>query len=324
MTPDLLTLVVEDVRMEARNVVSIDLRQADGAELPPFDAGSHVDVYLPDGLVRQYSLCNPSWERHRYRVAVLRTDESRGGSMGMHRLRRGQEVRIGRPRNHFPLVDEGSHVLLLAGGIGVTPLLSMAHSLVADQRPFELHYAARTGDTVAFREELSSLAARAAPRSSVVFHLDDGPASQRMDIRSVLACAPPDASVYVCGPGGFIRATQQACADTGWPEKRLHFEHFTAPAPVRTDDGTFIVRVASSGALLPVGPDRTIVGVLADAGIMVPTSCEQGVCGTCMVRVLEGIPDHRDIYLSEAERKSRAVILPCCSRALSAEIVLDI
>lgn len=306
--------------VEALDICSFELMDPDGADLPAFTAGSHIDVHLAPGLVRQYSLCNAPGETHRYMIGVLRDANSRGGSAAMHALAEGQTIAIGAPRNHFALADESPHSLLLAGGIGITPLLSMAERLSSAGSPFELHYCSRTSARTAFLERIG----RAGFGPSVSVHFDDGPASQRLNAPSLLRSQPQGTHLYVCGPAGFMNAMLTAARDAGWPEDRLHREYFSA-APIDTShDGSFEVQVASTGAVIRVEPNRSVVAALAAAGIEVPTSCEQGVCGTCLTRVLEGTPDHRDMYLTPQEQQRGDQFTPCCSRAKSARLVLDL
>lgn len=305
---------------EALDICSFELADPDGAALPAFSAGSHIDVHLAPGLVRQYSLCNAPEETHRYLIGVLRDANSRGGSAAMHALEAGQTIAIGTPRNHFALVDESPHSLLLAGGIGITPLLSMAERLSSVASPFNLHYCSRTSARTAFLERIS----RSAFATSVRLHYDDGPASQRLDARSLLSSQPQGTHLYVCGPAGFMNAMLATAREAGWPEDRLHREYFSATPVDTRGDGSFEVQIASTGAVIRVEPHRSVVAALAVAGIEVPTSCEQGVCGTCLTRVLEGTPDHRDMYLTPQEQARGDQFTPCCSRAKSARLVLDL
>ncbi len=306
--------------LEAQDICSFELVAADGGALPPFSAGAHIDVHVAPGLVRQYSLCNAPQETHRYVIGVLRDANSRGGSIAMHALQAGQTIAISAPRNHFALADAAPHSLLLAGGIGITPLLSMAEQLARLGKPFELHYCSRTSARTAFLERIG----RAAYAPSVKLHFDDGPASQRLDAAGLLQSQPPGTHLYVCGPAGFMEAMLAAAREAGWPEDRLHREYFGA-APIDTrQDGSFEVQIASTGVVIRVDPDRSVVAALAAAGIEVMTSCEQGVCGTCVTRVISGTPDHRDMYLTPLEQARGDQFTPCCSRAKSARLVLDL
>lgn len=319
----MIEVVVARKWREAEGICGFELRPIHGGLLPAFTAGAHIDVELPGGLIRQYSLCNHPEERDRYRVAVLREVQSRGGSVAMHEaLQEGSRLRISEPRNQFPLAEEDAPFsLLLAGGIGVTPLLSMAQQLHALGRRFEMHYCTRSPARTAFRDYLD----QSPFASNVHFHHDDGAPEQRFNAERVLGDAPAGTHLYVCGPGGFIEHVLGTAADYDWPEMRLHREYFTASSAARQDDDSeFVMRIASSGERITVPVDRTALEMLEEAGIEVPFSCESGVCGTCLTPVLEGAPDHRDSVLSESERAANDCFTPCCSRALSTELLLDL
>ena len=322
-----LEVFVRQIRYEGRNVQSYELVAVDGGELPPFTAGAHIDVYPGDGSVRQYSLCNPPHERDRYVIAVLRDERGRGGSKAMHERVRVQDVlRIGRPRNHFELDARARRVVLLAGGIGVTPLKAMAHELAQRRVDFVLHYCARDPDAVAFAHELKSTF----PADRLYLHFDGGDPSVGLDIARLLRSEMRDGThVYYCGPAGFMTACADASAD--WPRERVHCEHFAAPAPARApeanaaegDDGAgFTIEIASTGQHLAVPPERSIAEVLRAARIGIETSCEAGLCGTCKVRYLRGEVDHRDCILGEDEQQEFLTV--CVSRAKAGPLVLDL
>jgi vanillate O-demethylase ferredoxin subunit len=326
MSAALLPVRVARKAPEAEDICRLELVSAGGAPLPPFSAGAHVDVHLPGGLVRQYSLCNNPAEAGRYVLGVLREPASRGGSVAVHeRLSEGDELLISPPRNLFPLAEAASGHLLLAGGIGLTPLLAMAETLAARGEPFALHVAARHAGRVAFRERLQKgpLAAH------TQLHLDDGPPAQRLDLPVVLAAPAAGQHLYVCGPAGFIAAVLDTARAQGWPEAQLHCEHFGAApaapgAPGSAGDRPFELRLARSQRVVPVSAVQTAAQALNAAGIFVPTSCEQGICGTCLTRVLEGECEHRDQYLEPGEQAANDQFLPCCSRARGAALVLDL
>lgn len=318
MTNELMLRVARRVE-EANGVCSFELVPQDDLALPAFSAGAHIDVHVAPGLVRQYSLSNDPAERGRYRIAVLREPASRGGSAGMHdSVRAGDVLRVSAPRNHFALVD-ASRSLLLAGGIGVTPILAMARALHAQDRDFEMHYCGRSASRMAFLDELA-----AAPFARrVVLHADDVP-DQKFEARGVLSQPAGDTHLYVCGPSGFMDHILETARALGWPDKQLHREYFTGVATALATDDSFEVRVASTGLSCQVPAGKTVIEVLAAHGVEVPTSCEAGVCGTCLTRVLEGTPDHRDSFLTDAERAANDQFTPCCSRALSPLLVLDL
>ena len=323
-TPAQATLQVRVARRtaEAQDICGLELVSADGRPLPAFSAGSHIDVHLPGGIVRQYSLCNDPAESHRYQIAVLRDPASRGGSAAVHdALREGDVLSISAPRNHFALAHDAPAHLLLAGGIGVTPILCMAERLAAVGAAFRMHYACRTPERTAFAERICG----AAFAPQVRFHYGNGPAAQRLDIEAVLLAAEPGTHLYVCGPQGFMDAVLDAARALGWDEARLHWEFFAAAEPaVREGDGAFEVQLASTGRVVAVASDQTVTQALAAAGVEVMVSCEQGVCGTCLTRVLQGEIDHRDSYLTAEEQAAHDQFTPCCSRAKSARLVLDL
>lgn len=317
-----LSLIVEVKARhdEARDIVTFELADPHGRPLPAFSAGAHLDVQVKSGLIRQYSLCNHPEERDRYLIGVLRDPASRGGSVAMHEeIQVGDLIQISAPKNHFPLKPAG-RTLLLAGGIGITPLLCMAERLAHTEAEFELHYCTRSPERTAFRERIA--ASGFAER--VHFHFDDGEPSQQFDLEALVATPDPDARVYVCGPTGFIEAVLSACKAAGWPSERLHTEYFAGAVTDTTDDDSFEVKIASSGASFTVPADKTVHQVLAENGIEIMVSCEQGVCGTCLTRVLEGEPDHRDLYLDDDEHAANDQFTPCCSRAKSKVLVLDL
>lgn len=318
-----MTLNVARKWREAADIYSFELADPEGRELPPFTAGAHLDVEVAPGLVRQYSLCNAPGRRDRYQIGVLREAQSRGGSAAMiDTVAEGQAIRVSEPRNHFPLEPSARHTLLIAGGIGVTPILCMAERLANIGEPFQMHYVVRSPDRAAFRQRIA-----AAPfAASVALHFDDGPAEQRLDLEAILADPVPGAHLYVCGPGGLIEAALKTAKARGWPDSRVHREFF-APlqsAAAQAEPGAFQVKVASSGQVFDVPADKPITQVLAEHGIDVPTSCEQGVCGACVTRVLEGEPDHRDVFLTADEQAQNDQMTVCCSRSRTPLLVLDL
>ncbi|AMU08459.1 PDR/VanB family oxidoreductase [Burkholderia cenocepacia] len=321
MSDATLTVRVARKWQEARDICGFELVSDDGSPLPRFDAGAHIDVHLPGGLVRQYSLCNHPEQHDRYQIAVLREADGRGGSRAIHdEVRQGDTVRIGMPRNQFPLASDAPHHLLLAGGIGVTPILSMAERLCSAGIPFDMHYCARSTDRMAFVERINA----AGFRDRVRFHVDDGDPAQRFDLSTVLAGAPDGTHLYVCGPRGFMDAVLNAARERGWGETRLHYEFFGGAVVSSGADRAFQVRIASSGKVIDVPAECTVIAALAAHGVDVLTSCEQGVCGTCVTRVLEGEPDHRDAYLTDDEKAAGDQFMPCCSRSRTDLLVLDL
>jgi len=316
----LMRVRVATRRQEATDIASFELVAESGGPLPAFAAGAHIDVHVRDGLVRQYSLCNDPAETHRYLIAVLHEPASRGGSKAMHAsVQAGDVLTIGEPRNHFPLAAGDRH-LLLAGGIGVTPILCMAQRLATTGAAFEMHVCTRSADRTAFRERIaqSSFAAQ------VRFHHDDGPASQKLDIPGRLARPQAGEHLYVCGPKGFMDAVLSAARASGWPETQLHYEFFAGQAVQSGGDQPFELELARTGRVVCVREDQTALQALLDAGVEIESSCEQGVCGTCATRVLAGVPDHKDLYFTQEEQAANDQFTPCCSRARTARLVLDL
>lgn len=307
-------------KQEADGIASFELARLDGRPLPPFSAGSHIDVQVPGGLTRQYSLCNDAQESHLYRIAVLRDAASRGGSAAMHdRLNEGDVLAISEPRNHFPLVH-AVRTILFAGGIGITPLLCMAQRLAATGSQFELHYCTRSREKTAFIDEIAA----SAFASRVHYHFDDGPAEQKLQLAQMFAQPEAQTHLYICGPAGFIQHVIDWAKGYGWPAAQIHVEYFSAAPQDTRADSAFEVKIASSGRTIAVPADKTVVQALAAQGIEVLTSCEQGVCGTCITRVLEGECDHRDMYFTDEEKAKNDQFTPCCSRAKSPVLVLDL
>ncbi|MHA5991779.1 PDR/VanB family oxidoreductase [Pseudomonas aeruginosa] len=317
----MLEVIVTHKRKEALDICSFELARVDGKSLPVFSAGSHIDVHIGPGLVRQYSLCNHPEENHRYLIGVLLDPASRGGSKAMHeQIVVGQTLSISEPRNLFPLEHSAARTVLFAGGIGITPILCMAERLAQSGADFELHYAARSAERAAFQARIreSSFA------SQVHLHFDDAQPAQPLDMATLLREPHPSTHLYVCGPTGFMEFVLRSARELGWSEDTLHREYFSASPDVQAGGASFEIQLASSGDIYVIPEDQTIIDVLYEAGIDIPVSCEQGICGTCITRVLEGEPDHRDSFLTEIEKARNNQFTPCCSRAKSARLVLDI
>ena len=300
----------------ADNVLDLELTSSDGTPLPDYAAGAHVDVFIKSGLVRQYSLTGDPGDRTKYRLGVLRDPESRGGSATIHSdFRTGADLRIGRPRNNFPL-HEARHTILIAGGIGVTPMLSMVYALEAKGASWELHYCGRARERLAFCAELDLFG------DKVHIHISSGPEEQRLDIEAVLRTASPERHLYVCGPSGFMEFVVRAAERLGWADKCVHLERFGSE--VDTDGAPFTVVARKSGKTIEVAPGETIANRLVASGVGVSVSCQSGVCGTCLTRVVDGKPDHRDLVQTDLEKASNAKITICCSRSKTKRLVLDI
>lgn len=315
---DFLSLRVAARHDEAGRVAVIDLVAPDGSPLPAFTAGAHVEVETDPGRTRCYSLYGDQADRSRYRLAVLKEENGRGGSRAVHHSALpGAMMRSGRPKNAFPLVEDAPHTLLLAGGIGITPLLAMANRLKSLSRSFDLHLCCRTRAAAPL---LGAVRDVAGGRAYV--HADDEGEAQRLDINAIARAAAPGTQAYVCGPEGFM-AWATAALGAHLPANAIHTESF-APTAARSGDDAFTLRLARSGIEVEVPQGVSMLARLAEAGIELETSCEQGMCGVCVTRVLEGTPDHRDYYLSPAERERGDLVTPCCSRALSHLLVLDL
>lgn len=304
----------------AEDIVRLDLVCPEGRDLPAFEAGAHVDLFLGNGLTRQYSLCNDPADRGRYRIAVLREPASRGGSAFVHEtLTEGATLEIGAPRNLFALDEAAEEHLLFAGGVGVTPILAMARRLHAVGHSFVFHYCARERSRAAFLDELA-----AAPFAEVVRLSFDAEPETRLDLDSALANPAPGRRLYVCGPGGFMTHVIDGALARGWAPDQIRKEHFAAAPAPEGENQSFELVIASTGQIIPVAADQTAAQALEAAGVFVPVSCEQGVCGACLTRVTEGEPDHRDAFQTDDERAANDQFTPCCSRARTSRLVLDL
>ncbi|MCX2525364.1 PDR/VanB family oxidoreductase [Larsenimonas rhizosphaerae] len=316
-----LTLTIDERIDEPGNIARLRLRAPDGAPLPPFTAGAHLDIHIHDAEVdlwRQYSLCSDPAETGFYEIGVLRDPNSRGGSETLHRIvRTGGTLEVEGPRNHFPLNEAAPQSLLFGGGIGVTPMIAMARRLRTLGQDFTLHYCTRSQDATAFRDAVAD----AGLADAVVYHHDDDPAT-RLDLDAVLAEACAGANIYVCGPQGFMDWVIGRAGACGIDDDRIHKEFFSADVDVSGE--AFEVVAERSGLTVSVGAEDTIARALARAGIAVEVKCEEGVCGTCVTDVLDGEIDHRDHFLTDEEREDGDQMCVCCSRAKGNRLVLDI
>jgi ferredoxin-NADP reductase len=318
MSDSAVAVKVKAIQHEADGIHSFELRAADGSSLPPFTAGAHITVEMTNQLSRSYSLVNSQEERHRYVIAVSRDRNSRGGSSYMHdSVRVGQALRVSTPRNNFPLHETAKRTLLIAGGIGITPLWSMVQRLGTLGADWALCYAARSRSAAAFLDAMVALGPVAMNR--IRLHFDDEADGRPLDLAKVLDVSP-EVHVYCCGPLPMLRAFEVASASR--PSSTVHSEYFSAPEAAA--EGGFIVRLARNGSVIRI-PDRTsILDELIKRQIDVPYSCKEGTCGTCEVRVLHGTPDHRDVVLTDEERRSNSKMMICCSGSLGPELELDI
>jgi tetrachlorobenzoquinone reductase len=314
-TDGLIDMRVTAIRYAARDTNLYEFAPLDGKPLPPYEPGAHIDLHLPNGLVRQYSLINPEPDALSYTVSIKRDPASRGGSRYVHdELRVGKTLKISAPRNNFPLVENASHVVLLAGGIGITPIWCMVQRLQKLGRSWKLYYACRSRADMAFLQALEVMA-------PAQFHFDDESAGNVLDVKSIVAEAPKDAHLYCCGPTPMLKAFEAATAD--WPRAQIHVEYFT-PKQEADKKGGFVVELARSGQEFVIPEGKSILQVLLDAGVDVDYSCELGICGACEQRVISGTPEHRDAILTEEEQASNTKVMICCAGCKSERLVLDL
>lgn len=312
-----LRVQVAGKEMTAEGIVSLRLEPVKGT-LPTFQPGAHIDVHLPNGLVRQYSITNGPGETDHYRIGVKREPDSKGGSATIHdTVQKGDVLAISAPRNNFPLRRDANHTIFVAGGIGVTPLIAMARALNAQGLSFEFHYFVQSVGHVAFKQQIGEF------ERALTIHKGLSPEATGARLTVVLAEPGFARHVYICGPGPMLEATRGIAASQGWTDETVHFEYFANTAEV--DDSTaFEVDLARSALTLQVPAGKTILEVLRENGIDMPSSCEQGACGTCRCGVIEGEVIHQDVYLSNAEKAEGKSIMTCVSRAASDRLILDI
>jgi ferredoxin-NADP reductase len=311
--------------MRSDAVVELVLEPADGQPFPSWEPGAHIDLFLPSGLVRQYSLCGDPADTARLQMAVLREVNGRGGSVEVHDvLQPGVELSINGPRNHFQLEDAPQYVFV-AGGIGITPILAMTRAAVDQEAEWILYYGGRTAGSMAYVDELERLADESAGHGQLVLVPEDE--LGRLNLDAIFASAAGGIPIYACGPEPLLEALEERAARDLAPHQ-LHLERFgAAPAGVATDDGAldnFEIVIASSGAILPVGPNDRMIDVVRTVAPQVPFSCEEGYCGSCETGVVDGLPCHRDTILTDEERASNETMMICVGRALSKRITLDL
>ncbi|QRG08395.1 oxidoreductase [Xanthobacter dioxanivorans] len=315
-----MSVKVRSIREDAIGIRVFELAAADSHALPAAAPGDHIDVHITEDLVRQYSICNPGCDTH-YVIGIKRVEPSRGGSEAMHQVvREGDVLRIGRPRSNFRLNDDGRPKLLIAGGIGITPILSMATALAARNAPFRLHYFAQSPEHAAFRRQLAR--SELAPHARLRLRLAGGALERAVSLLTESRQA--DEEIYLCGPAPFMALVQQSALDHGWPAAAIRTEYFAAAPAAPAASAPFTLRLQRSGLSTEVASHETILAALRRLGLPVRTSCEQGICGTCEARVLSGTPEHRDSYLSEEESRSGRKICVCVSRSKGRELVLDL
>ena len=307
---------VQAMRFEANGIVSVELVSPHGAELPAFAAGAHIDLHLPNGVVRSYSLWNSPQERHRYVIGVLHDKNSRGGSRYVHeQLRVGATITIGAPRNNFPLDETAAHTVLIAGGIGITPIYGMLNELRRLGKSVELLYCARNRAEAAFVERLLG-------SEGVQTHFDDE-AGSPPDLRAYLGGKSGSAHFYCCGPTPMLNAFERTCEALGLPN--VHIERFAPAEPVVAMQGSeYECHLARSQKMVLVPTGKSLLDALLEAGVDVDHSCREGVCGSCETRVVDGVPDHRDGVLTKAERESGKTMMVCVSGCKGRRLVLDL
>jgi len=318
-SPELMEVRLKSMTFEAENIISLELHPLPGYDLKPFTAGGHIDLHLSNGLIRSYSLVNSQSESHRYVVAVSKDRASRGGSRFVHEtLKVGDKLTISGPRNNFPLNENADHSVLIAGGIGITPILSMATRLQELGRSWELYYAARTRQSAAFLDRLRELQ----PNVHIDLHVnfDQEPGGRMLDLKSIVEQEPAQAHLYCCGPLPMLEAFEQATSSR--PPDHVHVEYFKAKEGPAVEGG-FSVTLNRSARTVDVKPGQTILDALLDAGVEVSYSCVEGYCGTCATTVLQGEPDHRDLFLSKEEKAANRTMMICCSGAKTKSLVLD-
>jgi tetrachlorobenzoquinone reductase len=308
------------ITWESLGINSFELRRQDGAALPAFDAGSHVDLYLGNGMVRSYSLVNSQGETHRYVVGIQRDPASRGGSRYVHdNLKVGDKLTISAPRNNFPLAEAAPHSVFFAGGIGVTPMYCMVRRLAEVGASWQLYYSSRTPQHAAYHDGIEALGRTSGQQ--VIFNYDQVPGGKMLDLKALIAAMAPTTHLYCCGPLPMLAAFEAACK--GRAEETVHVEYFSAREDAAKGGG-FNVVLQRSGKNIFVAEGKTILDALLDAGEDAPYSCMEGVCGSCETKVISGTPDHRDMILTESERKAGKTMMICCSGSKSSELVLDL
>jgi ferredoxin-NADP reductase len=312
---DLINVRLTAIRFAAKDTSLFEFRRVDGKPLPSAEAGAHIDLHLPNGLMRQYSLVEAAEHPAYYIVGIKRDPKSRGGSSHIHDdLRVGTTLQISAPRNNFPLNENAEHTVLIAGGIGITPIWCMLNRLEALGRSWSLYYSCRARSEAAFLDELHS-------KNGTQFHFDEESPGKFIDLSAIVSNAPKNAHFYCCGPLPMLAAYEAATASL--PREQMHIEYFTSKHGVAKEGG-FTIELASSGKTFEVPAGKTILQVLRDAGFVVPSSCEQGVCGACETRIISGEADHRDAILTESERAANITMMICCSGAKSERLVLDL
>ncbi|MEO4207031.1 PDR/VanB family oxidoreductase [Acinetobacter pittii] len=314
----LYDVVVKNRHVEGGNIAVMEFESATSTTLPKVEAGAHIDVHLPNGMVRQYSLCQNPNEEGKFRLGILRDPESRGGSISaFDEIKDGMQIQVSEPKNLFPLL-KAKHSILIGGGIGITPLITMAYQLAHEGESFELHYCGDSPENCAFVDEIKN----GELAKHTTFHFKSEGASHRAFFESAIKDIDSESHIYTCGPVGFMDWVINLATTHNFPEQQIHKEYFQVETDTSGD--SFEVVAERSGKIIMVEAGETILQALAKEGIDIEMSCEQGVCGTCMCDVIEGEPDHRDVYFTDEEKASNEQILVCCSRSKTPRLVLDI
>lgn len=299
----------------ADNIAMFQLANIDNSPLPIFKAGAHIDVKAPNGVVRQYSLCH-KYQSGTYNIAIQNAPQSRGGSSSIFtKWKEGDIVEISEPKNHFGLIDAKKYIFL-AAGIGVTPIQSMIEEINSKNIEFELHYSARTKSAAAFLEGLAIY------KNQANFYFDD--LNQIIDVKSILSNPKDDVHIFTCGPSGYMDFIINSAKELGWKKDNIHFEYFSAPILDETENGEFEVVLQKSGQSFIIPPDQSIAQILVKNCIKIEISCEQGVCGACKTKVIEGDIEHKDLFLFDDEKEKNDCTMICVSRAKSKKIILDL
>lgn len=320
MTEPLFPARIVAIEYAAEDILSFTLRPMNGALPERIDPGSHVDVHLPNGMMRSYSLSNGPGQRHGYRLTVARDANSRGGSVYMHdKLRVGQILEISQPRNNFELAEQASLSVFFAGGIGVTPFIPMIARLNEIGREWRLYYCARNRERAALVDEILQLEADGS--GQFIAHHDD--TDGIFDLKAALSSMPAEVHVYCCGPKGMLDAFRSGAQEAGIASDHVHFEYFNADVESATEGG-FVVVLNQSGIEINVEPGQTLLHALIQHNVNISYSCEEGICGACEVHVLDGVPDHRDMVLNDQEKQANKTMMVCCSGSKSARLVLDL
>ena len=304
------------IRYAARDTNIYEFQRPDGKPLPGYTAGSHVDLHLPNGLIRNYSLIVSRPEPATYTFGIKRDPASRGGSRYIHdELKVGRTVTISPPRNNFPLKEDAEATIILAGGIGITPIWCMVQRLEELGRPWRLHYCCRARADMAFLDPIEGMA-------SARLHFDDENGGRFLDVAKIVGEAPTHAHLYCCGPADMMQAFESATAS--WPRAQVHVEYFTPKAEPAARKGGFTVELARSGQEFFIPEGQSILEILLDHGIDVDYSCELGICGACEQRVISGAPEHHDAILTEEEQAENKRVMICCAGCKSERLVLDL